>query len=152
MLQQVNLKPTDKVLEIGAGSGYMAALLARRSLQVASMEIHPQLAAMARANLQKAGIANARVIEGDGSHGLPSDAPFDAGAVQLQQVLAAVVGEAAGGVLQGVGGRAGPAQLAHGQRAHVDAQRQGQRCRRAGGGFALGALVVDQDAPRGQAC
>jgi protein-L-isoaspartate(D-aspartate) O-methyltransferase len=77
MLQQVNLKPTDKVLEIGAGSGYMAALLARRSLQVTSMEIHPQLAAMARANLQKAGIVNARVIEGDGSNGLPSDAPFD---------------------------------------------------------------------------
>ena len=71
MLQQVNVRPTDKVLEIGAGSGFMAALLAQRSRSVLSLEIHPELAAMARTNLQKAGIVNAEVREADGSKGLP---------------------------------------------------------------------------------
>jgi protein-L-isoaspartate(D-aspartate) O-methyltransferase len=78
LLQDLQLKPTDKVLEIGAGSGYMAALLAHRAQRVITMEINPELAKMARANLQKAGIANAEVREGDGSHGLAAEGPFDA--------------------------------------------------------------------------
>jgi protein-L-isoaspartate(D-aspartate) O-methyltransferase len=78
LLQDLQLKPTDKVLEIGAGSGYMAALLAHRAQRVITMEINPELAKMARANLQKAGIANAEVREGDGSHGLKAEGPFDA--------------------------------------------------------------------------
>jgi protein-L-isoaspartate(D-aspartate) O-methyltransferase len=78
LLQDLQLKPTDKVLEVGAGSGYMAALLAHRAQRVISLEINPELAKMARANLQKAGIANAEVREGDGSQGLAAEGPFDA--------------------------------------------------------------------------
>jgi len=78
LLQDLKLQPTDKVLEIGAGSGYMAALLSHRAQRVISLEIDPALAAMARANLQKAGITNAEVREADGSQGAPADGPFDA--------------------------------------------------------------------------
>jgi len=77
LLQDLAPKPHEKVLEIGAGSGYMAALLASRAQRVVSMEIHPELARMARANLQQAGIANAEVREGDGARGLPAEGPFD---------------------------------------------------------------------------
>src|SRR6188508_430501 len=58
MLQDLQVKPTDKALEIGAGSGYMAALLSHRAQRVISLELNPELAQMARANLQQAGIAN----------------------------------------------------------------------------------------------
>ncbi len=68
LLQDLMLTPTDRVLEIGSGSGYMAALLAHRAARVITLEIEPQLARMARENLQRAGIANAEVREG----------PFDA--------------------------------------------------------------------------
>jgi protein-L-isoaspartate(D-aspartate) O-methyltransferase len=77
MLQDLKVRPTDKVLEIGTGSGYMAALLARRAQRVVSMELNPDLAKTARANLQRAGIANVDVREGDGSQGLPAEGPFD---------------------------------------------------------------------------
>lgn len=77
MLQDLHVKPTDKVLEIGAGSGYMAALLAHRAQRVISLEINPELAKMARANLQKAGITNAEVREADGSKDVSVDGPFD---------------------------------------------------------------------------
>ena len=78
MLQDLALQPTDKVLEIGAGSGYMAALLAQRAQRVISLEIDPELAALARANLLKAGIHNAEVRQADGSQGAPVEGPFDA--------------------------------------------------------------------------
>ncbi|MEP6791694.1 MAG: protein-L-isoaspartate O-methyltransferase [Ramlibacter sp.] len=78
LLQDLHLKPNEKVLEIGAGSGYMAALMARRCARVISLEIEPRLAQMARANLQKAGITNAEVREGDGSKLLAAEGPFDA--------------------------------------------------------------------------
>jgi protein-L-isoaspartate(D-aspartate) O-methyltransferase len=77
LLQDLLVKPTDKVLEIGTGSGYMAALLAHRAQRVVSLEIDPELARTARANLQRAGITNAEVREGDGAKGLPAEAPFD---------------------------------------------------------------------------
>jgi protein-L-isoaspartate(D-aspartate) O-methyltransferase len=77
MLQDLDVKPHEKVLEVGAGSGYMAALLGARAQRVITLEINPALAAMARANVQKAGIANVEVREGDGSKGLASEAPFD---------------------------------------------------------------------------
>ena len=78
MLQDVAPKAHEKVLEVGAGSGYMAALLASRAQRVISLEIHPELARMARENLQRAGISNAEVREGDGAKGLPAEGPFDA--------------------------------------------------------------------------
>jgi protein-L-isoaspartate(D-aspartate) O-methyltransferase len=77
MLQDAAVQKHEKVLEIGAGSGYMAALLAHRAQRVISLEIVPELAAMARANLQKAGIHNAEVRQFDGSKGAPAEAPFD---------------------------------------------------------------------------
>ncbi len=77
ILQDLQLQAHEKVLEVGAGSGYMAALLARRAQRVISLELQPELVAMARANLQRAGIPNADVREGDGSKGLAIEAPFD---------------------------------------------------------------------------
>lgn len=67
MLQDLQVQKHEKVLEIGTGSGYMAALLAHRAQQVLSYEIEPQLAARARVNLQRSGIHNCRVETGDGA-------------------------------------------------------------------------------------
>ena len=67
MLQEMNIKPTDLVLEIGTGCGYMAALLAYRAAHVTSLEIDSDLANIARENLQKAGISNVDVRHADGS-------------------------------------------------------------------------------------
>jgi protein-L-isoaspartate(D-aspartate) O-methyltransferase len=77
LLQDLHVHSHEKVLEVGAGSGYMAALLAHRAQRVISLELHPELAKMARANLQRAGITNAEVREADGAKGLPAEAPFD---------------------------------------------------------------------------
>ncbi|MDO8447406.1 protein-L-isoaspartate O-methyltransferase [Rhodoferax sp.] len=77
MLQDAAVQKHEKVLEIGAGSGYMAALLAHRAQRVISLEINPELAKMARANLQKAGIHNAEVRQFDGAKGAPAEGPFD---------------------------------------------------------------------------
>jgi len=77
LLQDVAPRAHEKVLEVGAGSGYMAALLAHRAQRVISLELNPELVAMARANLQKAGITNAEVREADGSRGLAAEGPFD---------------------------------------------------------------------------
>ena len=77
MLQDVAPKAHEKVLEIGAGSGYMAALLASQAQRVISMEIEPRLARLARENLQKAGIHNVDVREADGAQGLAAEGPFD---------------------------------------------------------------------------
>jgi protein-L-isoaspartate(D-aspartate) O-methyltransferase len=78
LLQELHLAGTERVLEIGTGSGFMAALLAKRAREVVTVERRPVLAALARENLARAGIRNARVVDGDGSHGLPKEAPFDA--------------------------------------------------------------------------
>jgi protein-L-isoaspartate(D-aspartate) O-methyltransferase len=78
LLQELQLGRHEKVLEIGSGSGFMAALLAHKAQQVHTMEVKPALAEMARQNLKRAGIFNARVHEADGSRGLAGEAPFDA--------------------------------------------------------------------------
>jgi protein-L-isoaspartate(D-aspartate) O-methyltransferase len=78
MLQELRLKHSDKVLEVGAGSGYMAALLAQVAQRVISLEVHPELVTMARANLQRAGITNVEVRKADGAKGLAGEGPFDA--------------------------------------------------------------------------
>jgi protein-L-isoaspartate(D-aspartate) O-methyltransferase len=77
LLQEAQVHRHERVLEVGAGSGYMAALLSHRALSVVSFEIRPGLAAMARANLQRAGCANVMVREGDGSRGLPDEAALE---------------------------------------------------------------------------
>jgi protein-L-isoaspartate(D-aspartate) O-methyltransferase len=78
LMHDLHLTGTEKVLEIGTGSGYLAALLASRAQRVVSLEINPELASNARSNLQRAGITNVDVRVADGSHGAASDAPFDA--------------------------------------------------------------------------
>lgn len=76
LLQEMKVQPTDKVLEIGTGSGYMAALLAHRAAQVTSFEIDGGLARIARENLQKAGVTNVEVINADGASAR-LNGPFD---------------------------------------------------------------------------
>lgn len=78
LLQELNPHKHERVLEVGAGSGYMAALLAHRAQQVTTLEIVPELAKMAADNLKRAAIANVTVKQGDGSRGLAAEAPFDA--------------------------------------------------------------------------
>lgn len=77
LLQDANIQATDKILEIGTGSGYMSALLAQQAASVLSLEIDPALAQSARTNLQNAGINNVEVRQADGSQGAPTDGPFD---------------------------------------------------------------------------
>ncbi len=82
LLQDLQLKPSDKVLEVGAGSGYMAALLASLAQRVVSIEIDPNLARTARDNLQKVGITNADVRTADAAANqfaaCTAEGPFDA--------------------------------------------------------------------------
>ncbi len=79
MAGALELTAADKVLEVGAGSGYHAAVLGALTGQVITIELIPELAAMARANLARTGRAtNVLVVEGDGSFGYPDAAPYDA--------------------------------------------------------------------------
>jgi protein-L-isoaspartate(D-aspartate) O-methyltransferase len=78
LLQELHLARHERVLEVGAGSGFMAALMGHQAQQVVTLEIRPALAALARANLQRAGIGNVLVGEADGSKPVASEAPFDA--------------------------------------------------------------------------
>lgn len=78
MLQAAEIKSEDRVLEIGAGSGYQTALLAELAREVYAVERHPSLADSARSVLDRLGYSNVTVMVGDGSLGLPRDAPFDA--------------------------------------------------------------------------
>jgi protein-L-isoaspartate(D-aspartate) O-methyltransferase len=77
LLQALALRPTDKALEIGTGSGYMAALLAACSEHVVSVEIDAELAEWARQNLRRAGVTNVSVEVADGSQGFRARAPYD---------------------------------------------------------------------------
>jgi protein-L-isoaspartate(D-aspartate) O-methyltransferase len=77
LLQDAAVQKHEKVLEVGAGSGFMAALLAHRAQRVLTLELIPELAQMARSNLQKAGIHNAEVRVADGAQGAADDGPFD---------------------------------------------------------------------------
>jgi len=111
LLQQLQVQRHHKVLEIGAGSGFMAALLGHRAMQVITLESHPELAALARDNLARNAVANVSVVEvssEQGAQGLAAEGPFDSivlsGSVTevphvlLQQLkpggrLAAIVGQ-----------------------------------------------------------
>ena len=77
LLQDLAVLPTETVLEIGTGSGYMAALLGKKALRVLSLEIVPELVTMARENLAKAGIRNVEVRQGDGAQMTSADGGFD---------------------------------------------------------------------------
>ena len=109
LMQELAIKNTDKVLEIGTGSGYMAALLAARADHVVTVESRPEIADFARQNLERAGVANVTIEIGDGANGWSQRGPYDAIVVSgalpslpdalLKQLrlggrLAAIVGEA----------------------------------------------------------
>ena len=78
LLQELGTKKPDRVLEIGTGSGYMAALLAASAEHVTTLEIRPSLAAIARENLQRSGVDNVTVEVANGLSGWSQRAPFDA--------------------------------------------------------------------------
>ena len=78
MIELLELEPTDRVLEVGAGSGYAAAVLSRIASKVYAIERHEALANQARRRLARLGYANAEIICADGTFGLPDQAPFDA--------------------------------------------------------------------------
>ncbi|SAL48365.1 protein-L-isoaspartate O-methyltransferase family protein [Caballeronia telluris] len=77
VLQELAVTKHETVLEIGAGSGYMAALLAARGRSVTTVEISPELAAFAEQNLAANAVSNAHVVTGDGALGWEGGAPFD---------------------------------------------------------------------------
>src|SRR3954468_14290693 len=78
MIQAAEVAPGEKVLEIGAGSGYAAAILGRIAEEVIAVERHAELAELARRRLAQIGCSNVRIVHGDGSAGLPEEAPFEA--------------------------------------------------------------------------
>ena len=77
MTQALSIQPTERVLEIGTGSGYQAAILSELAREVVSVERHAELATSAQANLAAAGIENVTLVTGDGTQGVPELAPFD---------------------------------------------------------------------------
>ena len=77
LLQEARVQRHERVLEIGTGSGFMAALLAHRAQSVISLETVAALATNATAHLRRAGVRNASVRQQDGAGGLPGEAPFD---------------------------------------------------------------------------
>ncbi len=78
MCQLLELKGTEKVLDVGTGSGYQAAVLSHLAKEVISIEVIPDLAESARQRLKNIGYENVKVIVGDGSKGAPNYAPFNA--------------------------------------------------------------------------
>ena len=77
MTDLLRVEPGHRVLEIGTGSGYQAAILARLAERVVSIERIPELAERTRRLLERLGIGNIKVVEGDGTLGRPDDAPYD---------------------------------------------------------------------------
>ena len=77
-IDAAEIRADDKVLEIGAGSGYAAAVLGQIAREVVAIERIGELAQLARSRVERLGYANVRVIEGDGTLGCPAEAPFDA--------------------------------------------------------------------------
>ena len=109
VMQETGVKKHETVLEIGTGSGYMAALLAHRAARVTTVEINPETAELAKKNLANAGIHNVTVEVGNGAQGWEKGAPYDviviSGALEvlpeaiLKQIkvggrVAAIVGQA----------------------------------------------------------
>lgn len=78
MIEAAGLGTGDKVLEVGAGSGYAAAVMSRIARQVVGIERQHDLVEIARERLQRLGYDNVRIVEGDGTRGCPEEAPFNA--------------------------------------------------------------------------
>jgi protein-L-isoaspartate(D-aspartate) O-methyltransferase len=78
MIQAAAIKPGDTVLEVGAGSGYAAAVISRIAEKVIGIERQRDLVEIARERLQRLGYNNVEIVEGDGTRGRPEEAPFEA--------------------------------------------------------------------------
>jgi protein-L-isoaspartate(D-aspartate) O-methyltransferase len=78
MTEALGLSGGEKVLEIGAGSGYAAAVIGQVAREVVAIERHPELVGLAKERMRRLGYANVRIVEGDGTRGCPAEAPFDA--------------------------------------------------------------------------
>jgi protein-L-isoaspartate(D-aspartate) O-methyltransferase len=78
MIEAAEIKPGDKVLEVGSGSGYAAAVISRIATDVIGIERQHDLAQLARERLTRLGCTNITIVEGDGTRGCPDRAPFDA--------------------------------------------------------------------------
>ena len=78
MIEAAGVKPGDKVLEVGAGSGYAAAVMSRIASEVVAIERQPDLVDLARQRMQRLGYDNVRIVQGDGTRGCAEEAPFDA--------------------------------------------------------------------------
>jgi protein-L-isoaspartate(D-aspartate) O-methyltransferase len=123
MIAGLSLAGDERVLEVGTGLGFQTALLARLSARVWSVERWPDLAAAARANLERGGIENAEVVVGDGTEGLPERAPFDAILVSaaFPKVPEPLAGQLADGgrLVQPLGSGGNEEVVAHRSRAGV---------------------------------
>lgn len=121
MCELLALSPEDRVLDVGSGSGYHAAVLSRLCARVNGIELEPRLAARAARSLAAAGIDNVTISAGDGTLGLPAQAPFDAinvAATARDEVPAALEQQLA------VGGRL-VAPVARGDEEHLVLVRRG---------------------------
>ena len=126
MTDLLQLTGAERVLEIGTGSGYQAAILGILADQVHTIERHPSLADKADRLLQSLGYENVRVHEGDGTQGLPEHAPYQAimvtaAAPEVPSPLLAQLGEG-GRLVMPVGGRGGQVLLLY--------RREGDECHR----------------------
>jgi protein-L-isoaspartate(D-aspartate) O-methyltransferase len=108
MLEALALSPSDQLLEVGTGSGYVTALLAELGAQIFSVERHAILAEGARELIARLGYANVKIMVGDGTQGVPEGAPYNAiivsaAAAQLPPALLAQLAEG-GRIIIPVGG------------------------------------------------
>ncbi len=115
MTEHLNVRPHDRVLEIGTGSGYQAAILAKLAREVVTIERYRTLAETARKRFDQLGILNIEVVTGDGFAGAPKLAPFDriivtAAAEEIPQALVEQLAEDGVMVLP-LGPHGGPQQL-----------------------------------------
>ena len=115
MIQAAGIGLRDKVLEVGAGSGYAAAVISRIAGKVIAIERQHDLVATARERLQRLGFDNIEIVEGDGSCGWPDDAPYDAILVAASgsHVPPSLIGQLAPGgrLVMPIGGPGGVQEL-----------------------------------------
>ncbi len=128
MTEQLAVGPSHRVLEVGTGSGYQAAVLSRLAREVISVERYRTLADVARGRLATLGYRNVDVVLGDGLVGLPARAPFDriivtAAAEEIPQALTAQLAEGGNMVLP-LGSHGGPQELVKLTRTEGEIARQ----------------------------